>query len=92
MAALAVFRSKTTYVAVKYHRVQAHAGALRAVVALQPTLLVIVWNMLHDGVAYDELGIDHYDKTNWLPKEGCALRVSPATADLPGGRAIPGPL
>ena len=25
---------------------------------------VIVWNMLHDGVAYDELGIDHYDKTN----------------------------
>ncbi|MDQ1058281.1 transposase [Arthrobacter globiformis] len=64
IAALAVSRSKTTYLAVKYRRVQSHAGALRAVVALQHTLLVIVWNMLHDGVAYDELGVDHYDKTN----------------------------
>ncbi|WP_284762666.1 IS110 family transposase [Arthrobacter sp. efr-133-R2A-63] len=64
IAALAVSRSKTTYLAVKYRRIQSRAGALRAVVAIQHTLLVIVWNMLHDGVAYDELGIDHYDKTN----------------------------
>jgi transposase len=64
IAALYVSRSKTTYLAVKYRRIQSHAGALRAVVALQHTLLVIVWNMLHDGIAYDELGIDHYDKTN----------------------------
>jgi transposase len=64
IAALAVSRSKTTYLAVKYRRIQSHAGALRAVVALQHTLLVIVWNMLHDGVAYDELGVDHFDKTN----------------------------
>jgi hypothetical protein len=39
-------------------------GKQRAVVALQHTLLVIVWNMLHDRVAYYEPGIDHYDKTN----------------------------
>ena len=64
IAALAVSRSKTTYLAVKYRRIQPHAGALRAVVALQHTLLVIVWNILHDGVAYDELGVDHFDKTN----------------------------
>ncbi|MET3721173.1 transposase [Arthrobacter sp. UYEF21] len=71
IAALAVSRSKTTYLAVKYRRIQSHAGALRAVVALQHTLLVIVWNMLHDGVAYDELGVDHFDKTNPnAPKSG----------------------
>ncbi|WP_171059230.1 transposase [Arthrobacter crystallopoietes] len=64
IAALAVSRSKTTYLAVKYRRIRSHAGALRAVVALQRTLLVLVWNMLHDGVAYDELGVDHFDKTN----------------------------
>jgi hypothetical protein len=64
IAVLAVSRSKTTYLAVKYRRIQSHAGALRAVVALQHTLLVIVWNMLHDGVVYDELGVDHFDKTN----------------------------
>ncbi len=27
-------------------------------------MLVIVWNMLKQGVAYEELGIDHYDRTN----------------------------
>lgn len=64
IASLSVTRSKTTYLAVKYRRIQSHAGAMRAVVALQHTLLVIVWNMLHDGVVYEELGIDHYDRTN----------------------------
>jgi transposase len=42
IAALSVSRSKTTYLAVKYRRIQSHAGSLRAVVALQRTLLVIV--------------------------------------------------
>ncbi len=63
-AAMSVSRSKTTYLAVKYRRIQSHAGAMRAVVALEHTLLVIVWNMLKQGVAYEELGIDHYDRTN----------------------------
>ncbi len=63
-AAMSVSRSKTTYLAVKYRRIQSHAGAMRAVVALEHTLLVIVWNMLKNGVAYEELGIDHYDRTN----------------------------
>jgi hypothetical protein len=66
-----VSRSKTTYLTVKYRRIQSHAGALRAVVALQHTLLVIVWNMLHGGVAYYELGVDHFDKrTPNAPKDG----------------------
>lgn len=64
IAALSVSRSKTTYLAVKYRRIRARAGAMRAVVALENTLLVIAWNMLTDGVAYEELGIDHYDRTN----------------------------
>lgn len=63
-AAMSVSRSKTTYLAVKYRRIQSHAGAMRAVVALEHALLVIVWNMLHDGVAYEELGIDHFDRMN----------------------------
>ena len=63
-AAMSVSRSKTTYLAVKYRRIQSHAGAMRAVIALEHTLLVIVWNMLKQGVAYEELGIDHYDRTN----------------------------
>ena len=64
IAALSISRSKTTYLAVKYRRIQSRAGAMRAVVALENTLLVIMWNMLTNGVAYEELGIDHYDRTN----------------------------
>ncbi|MBG6214033.1 transposase [Cryobacterium sp. CAN_C3] len=63
IATLPVSRSKTTYLAVKYRRIQSHTGAPSAVGALQHTLLVIVWNRLHDGVAYEEFGVDHYDKT-----------------------------
>ena len=91
IAALAVCRSKSTYLAVKYRRIQSHAGALRAVVALQHTLLVIVWNMLHDGVAYDELGIDHYDKTNperarkHLQRRMLALGFEPTLTPLSAG-------
>ena len=64
IAALSISQSKTTYLAVKYRRIQSRAGAMRAVVALENTLLVIMWNMLTNGVAYEELGIDHYDRTN----------------------------
>ena len=91
IAALSVSRSKTTYLAVKYRRIQSHAGALRAVVALQHTLLVIVWNMLHDGVAYEELGIDHYDKTNperaknRLKRRMVSLGFEPNLIPLPAG-------
>ncbi len=64
IAALSISRSKTTYLAAKYRRIQSRAGAMRAVVALENTLLVIMWNMLTKGVAYEELGINHYDRTN----------------------------
>jgi transposase len=58
-AALSVGRSHTTYLGVKYRRIQSHGGALKAVVAIEHTLLVIIWNMLRDGVAYDELGVSY---------------------------------
>ncbi|ROQ50452.1 transposase [Rathayibacter sp. PhB152] len=64
IAALSVSRSKTTYLAVKYRRIRSRTGALKAVVALEHTLLVIIWNMLKNGVAYEELGPDHYAQKN----------------------------
>lgn len=64
IAALSISRSKTIYLAVKYRRIQSRAGAMRAVVAIENTLLVIARNMLTKGIAYEELGVDHYDHTN----------------------------
>lgn len=64
IAAMGISRSHTSYLAVKYRRIQSHAGSMRALVALQHTLLVISWSMLKQGVAYEELGTDYYDRIN----------------------------
>lgn len=61
IAALSISRSKTTYLAVRYRRIRARRGALKGIVAVEHTLLVIIWNMLKNGVAYEELGADYYD-------------------------------
>ena len=62
IAALSIATTKKTYLGTKYHRISARRGKLKAVVAIERTLLVIIWNMLHDGVAFTELGPDYYTK------------------------------
>jgi transposase len=63
-AAMSLSRSKTSYLAVKYRRILARnpKRPLVAVVAIQHTLIVAIWNMLARGVAWDELGTDYYDR------------------------------
>lgn len=66
IAAMAASRSKHTYLAVKYRRIQARTGrrSLKALVAIEHTILVAVWNMLTTGEAWHELGTDYYDHRN----------------------------
>lgn len=59
VAALSVSRSNSTYLAVKFRRIQARAGTLKAVVAIEHTMLVIIWNMLSTGEIYTDLGTDY---------------------------------
>jgi transposase len=58
-AALSISRSENTYRGVKYRRIQARTGRLKAVVAIEHTLLVIIWNMLSTGEIYVDLGTDY---------------------------------
>jgi transposase len=58
-AALSISRSENTYLGVKYRRIQARTGRLKAVVAIEHTLLVIIWNMLSTGEIYVDLGTDY---------------------------------
>jgi transposase len=58
-AALSLSRSNSTYLSVKFRRIQARAGTLKAVVAIEHTLLVIIWNMLSTGELYTELGVNY---------------------------------
>lgn len=48
-AVLSLTRSKTTYLAVKYRRIRARQGAMRATVATERALLTIIWNLLTNG-------------------------------------------
>jgi transposase len=90
VAALSAFRSKTCYLAAKYRRIRNRTGNLKAVVAIQDTFIVIIWNMLTNGVAYEELGPDYYDRRNsdhlknkairQLQNLGLDVRITPSTA------------
>lgn len=55
-----IIRSKNGRLYAKYRRVSNRTGGLKAVVAIEHTLLTIIWNMLRNGVPYDELGSDYY--------------------------------
>lgn len=63
-AALSISRTNNTYLSVKFRRIQARAGTLKAVVAIEHTLLVIIWNMLTTGEIYTDLGTDYRQTRN----------------------------
>jgi transposase len=48
----------------RLHRRFGKAGGKKAAVAIAHTILVIVWHVLHDQVAYAELGANYYDQRN----------------------------
>lgn len=60
IAALTVSHSKNTYLAVKYRRLAARRGKMKAVVALEHTILTSVWNMITTGEVFTDLGADYY--------------------------------
>jgi transposase len=64
IAALSISRSNKTFLSAKFRRIQSRGGNLKAVVALEHTLLVIIWNMLATGEAYTELGATYRQQTN----------------------------
>ena len=53
----------STFLGARYHRIAKRRGSRRAVVAVGRSILVIIWHLLADpGVAYRDLGKDHYDR------------------------------
>jgi transposase len=60
IAAIAISHSNNNHLAAKYRRIAGRRGRLKALVAIERALLVIIFNMLKDGVEYTELGADYY--------------------------------
>lgn len=59
-AALSIARSDNTYLAAKYRRIKSRRGAMKALVAIEHSILISIWHMLTTGEAYRELGPDYY--------------------------------
>ncbi|WP_417564139.1 IS110 family transposase [Microbacterium sp.] len=74
VAAMSASRSKGTYLAVRYRKIAARRGPIRAVVAIEHTILTAVWHMLRNGEAYADLGPDYLASRNPDRTRNAALR------------------
>ena len=64
IAALAVTHTKNTYLNVKYKRIMSHRGKIKAIVAIEHTILTATWHLLAEGVCYEDPGADYYLRRN----------------------------
>jgi transposase len=60
--ALAATRAKGTALQARYYRVKRHRGHKKAVVAVAHQLLEIAYHIIREGVPYQELGADYFDR------------------------------
>jgi hypothetical protein len=54
--------TKNTYLAAQFWQIARRRGKEKAAVAVGHTVLVIAWHVLRDGVSYQELGGDWFDR------------------------------
>lgn len=63
-AATAASRARNTYLRALYLRIRARGGHQKAVIAVAASMLTAIYEMLTRGVAYEELGPDHFIKAD----------------------------
>ena len=61
-ASLGAIHSKGTALQARYHRLKRHRGHKKAVVAVGHQILEIAYFIMRDGVTYQELGADYFDR------------------------------
>ncbi|OAD97649.1 hypothetical protein [Arthrobacter sp. OY3WO11] len=89
ISALATCRSNKTYVGAKYRRLAARRGPMNALVAVEHSILITVWNMPTTGELYRDPQPDHPSR----PKHGHATSISsrhlgyPSSSNWPNNRA-----
>ena len=59
-AALAATRSKDTYFSARYRRIASRRGPMRALVAVQHSMLTAAWHMFTNGDLYHDPGADYF--------------------------------
>ena len=61
-AGLATTRARGTALQARYYRIKRHRGHKKAVVAVGHQILEIAYYVMRDGVTYQELGADYFDR------------------------------
>ena len=61
-AACSAANTKNTYLRAQYHRIRGRRGSKKAYVAVAASILTAAYHMLRDGVAYNDLGSDYFDR------------------------------
>jgi len=83
--AWAAVRTKGTFLKARYHRLAARRGKKRAIVAIAHSILVSIWHMLSQGVAYRELGADYFDQRS---KDAKVAYLTRQLEKLTGGNVV----
>lgn len=73
-AAMSASRSKNTYLAAKYRRIAARRGPMKAIVALEHSILTAVWHMLAEGECYAVPGADHFTRLDPAKAKNNAIK------------------
>jgi transposase len=63
-SALSATRTQGTYLAARYHRIAARRGPMKALVAIEHSILTAAWHMLANGECYTDPGEDHFTRIN----------------------------
>ena len=74
VCAHAAAKVKTSYFHAQYKRISAHRGKKRAAVAVAHSMLIAIYHMLKEGVAFEDLGADYYNQFNTERKINAYLK------------------
>lgn len=74
VCAHAAAKVKTSYFHAQYKRITAHRGKKRAAVAVAHSMLIAIYHMLKEGVAFEDLGADYYNQFNTERKINAYLK------------------
>jgi transposase len=55
-------KNRNSYLSARYHRIRSRRGKNKAIVAVAATMLRAIYHMLNDGVDYQDLGPDFFDR------------------------------
>jgi transposase len=89
-AALSASRSKDTYLSAKYRRIAVRRGPMKAIVAIEHSILTAAWRLLATGECYADPGADHFTRLDPIKAKNNAIKklnslgfdvtITPATA------------